>query len=340
MEKYDVIIVGAGPAGLKCAEVLGNAGKKVLLLEKNPEIGPKVCAGGLTRKCFRYLNLPPELIQNKFQDVTFISRCNRTKLEFGEDLAYTINRKDLGQWQLSKINTANVYVKTNSSVTEITKEYVKVNKNEVYGYDFLVGADGANSIVRKYLNIKTQLLGVAYQYILPQTYKNLEIYFDSRIFYCWYAWIFPYNKKTSVGSGYFPVLMNGPASIKKFNKWAEEKGIDIQSGEFQAYPINIDYRGYQFGSVFLAGEAAGLANKYSGEGIYPALVSGEEIAKLIIDPAYKCVGIKEVLKEIRINSFMLGIVWIFGPLRDYLFAFVVWAVKNKHLARLLLRILT
>lgn len=48
METYDVIIIGAGPAGLKCAEILGNSKLKVLLIDKKKTIGPKICAGGLT----------------------------------------------------------------------------------------------------------------------------------------------------------------------------------------------------------------------------------------------------------------------------------------------------
>ena len=49
MESFDVVIIGAGPAGLKCAETLGNSNKKVLLLEKNSKIGPKPCGGLMTQ---------------------------------------------------------------------------------------------------------------------------------------------------------------------------------------------------------------------------------------------------------------------------------------------------
>ena len=49
-DKYDVIIVGAGPAGLSCAETLSKSGKSVLVLEKNYKVGPKICAGALTMK--------------------------------------------------------------------------------------------------------------------------------------------------------------------------------------------------------------------------------------------------------------------------------------------------
>ena len=59
---YDVIIVGAGPAGLRCAEILGQSKLSVLLLEKNAKMGQKVCAGGITRKDLAILDLQDEVI--------------------------------------------------------------------------------------------------------------------------------------------------------------------------------------------------------------------------------------------------------------------------------------
>ena len=44
----DILIIGAGPGGLACAKVLAEQGRKVLVLERRQEIGPKVCAGGIT----------------------------------------------------------------------------------------------------------------------------------------------------------------------------------------------------------------------------------------------------------------------------------------------------
>ena len=67
--KYEVVIVGAGPGGLRCAEILGQAGKKVLLLEKNAVIGPKICAGGVTRKSIKLLKIPKELLEKSFESV-------------------------------------------------------------------------------------------------------------------------------------------------------------------------------------------------------------------------------------------------------------------------------
>ena len=60
-DKFDIIIIGAGPAGLKCAEQFKNSDFSVLLIEKNKVIGPKTCAGGLTQ-LVRDFDFPKEKI--------------------------------------------------------------------------------------------------------------------------------------------------------------------------------------------------------------------------------------------------------------------------------------
>ncbi len=55
-------MIGAGPAGLRVAQVLAESGREVLVIEKSPEVGPNTCAGGLTPKTVRELaalGLPP-----------------------------------------------------------------------------------------------------------------------------------------------------------------------------------------------------------------------------------------------------------------------------------------
>lgn len=300
MEFYEVVIVGAGPAGLACAERLGKAGKKVLLLEKNKVIGPKVCAGGLTGKDLKNFNLPDNLLDHKFKEATIYSPLQKFFVSESNFFIYTIDRKNLGQWQLAKIEKNNVSVRVNSMVTEITDSFVMINNNEKVGFKYLVGADGSNSIVRKFLGLKICDMITAMQYIVPdEKYKKFEMFFDPNLFSLGYVWIFPHKGYTSIGCGCDPRLMSAKKLRQGFDEWLKEKRIDVSRGEFQAHPINIDFQGYKFGNIFLAGDAAGLASCLIGEGIYQALVSGQEIADMIIDEKHIPLQLNEIIDKSR-----------------------------------------
>ena len=340
MPKYNTIIIGAGPAGLNAARLLGEAGKSVLLLEKNPTIGPKICAGGLTRKSIQYLNLPEEIIDYKYSEIFFNSPHFRSRIDFGETFFYTVDRQKLGQWQLQKLGK-NVTVRTSAHVGKIEKNHITVNGQEKIRFEFLIGADGSNSIVRRYLGKKTRLAGVAIQYKLPLgNFPDFEIFLDSKAFGAWYAWIFPHKDHISIGYGYPQKIFSPLKTQRKFEAWAHEKKINLKNAEREAFLINCDYRGWKFGNVFLAGDAAGLADSFTGEGIYQALVSGEEIAKTILNPKHKAKKIHNILFEKRLHEAMLVIVILFYPIRNLLFDFITWAVGKKIIGRTLIRILT
>jgi len=341
MEFFEIVIIGAGPGGLNCARILGNAGKKVLLLEKNQEIGPKVCAGGLTRKSFQYLGLSKKIISRNFRKITFNAPKIKTEINFKEDYFYSIDRKKLGQWQAGKINRNYVTIKKQAKVTKIEKNYLEINDCEKISYKYLVGADGSNSLVRKYLGLKTKLLGVAIQYLVPtRKFNDFEIFFNSKSFHSWYLWIIPHDNYVSIGCGYFGKLMTGKKITDNFNKWLKKNNVNISNAEYQAFPINCDYQGFKFKNVFLIGDAAGLASGFTGEGIYQALASGEDVAKTILNKKHKAKKINEILRERLYQHLMLLIVIFSGPFRNFIFNFVTFCMKNKLLSKTLVRILT
>lgn len=288
MKIVDVIIVGAGPAGLRCSEVLSNSSLKVLLLEKNSVIGPKVCAGGLTGKGMDYLHLPDELIEFRYNKIKLqVNRLPFT-IKHHREFAYTIDRKEFGQWQLSKIsNVSNIEIRTNARVTDITADTITVNGEQI-GYKTLVGADGSNSGVRRYAGLKTEKVVAAIQYIILTTrYQDFELYFQPRKFHAGYVWIFPHKDYVSVGTGCDGKLFPTSTLKDNFHAWLKKHKIDITNARYEAFPINADYQGYKFGNVYLIGDAAGLASGFTGEGIFQALISGEEIGKQILEPSYE-----------------------------------------------------
>lgn len=341
MKKYDVIVVGAGPGGLRCAEVLSGFGKSVLLLERNDEIGPKVCAGGLTRKCFEFLGSPKEIVGRSFHDIVFKKFGSQTRLNSGDNFVHTVKRDVLGKWQLEKLKDTSVEVRTGVEVKEVADGHVVVDGEKIE-YGHLVGADGSSSVVRKYLGIKTTFIGLAFHYIIPtnKRFDDIEIFFDSKLFWAWYSWIFPHNDYVSVGYGCFPKMMSVKKARKNLDDWLGKMKIDVSGADFEAHMINCDYRGFKFGNVFLVGDAAGLASGFTGEGIYQALASGDDVARMIASKKHKPKLIREILWERRIHHFMLVIVAASGVFRNMIFTFIIWATKSKYAARLLLRILT
>jgi flavin-dependent dehydrogenase len=346
MQIFDIIIVGAGPAGLNAAKILGDAGKKVLLLEKNEKIGPKVCAGGLTRKSKEYLNLPDDLIEKSFSSIIFRSPHLKTKIQLEKDYFFLIDRERLGQWQLAKINRQNVTVRTKARITKVDTDFLIINNEDKIGYKHLIGADGSASVVRRYLKIPTKLYGVAIQYLIPPNkFNDLELHFDSKLFGCWYAWIFSRNDYVSLGYGYpakaiKPDLIDPVKAKRNFEYWTKKNEISLDDIDPQAFPINCDFRGYKFGNIYLAGDAAGLASGFTGEGIYQALVSGEEIARIILENNYKPRLIKKALRERGWQHLLLRIVYYSGPLRNFIFDSVTFGVRIKFLGRTLIRILS
>ncbi|MFH1642239.1 MAG: FAD-dependent monooxygenase [Nanoarchaeota archaeon] len=286
MKRFDVVIVGAGPAGLKAAEILAKH-KKVIVLEKNKVIGPKVCAAGITQKDLEYI--PDELIERKFDSFFIVSKG---RVEIKQKL-YTIERKKLGEYQADLAKKAGAIIKTECEVSQIKDDYVITNKGRYY-FDYLIGADGSNSIVRKHIGLGSKIMGLGIQYNIKIEKEEVEIYFDPKKFGLFYAWIFPHKNFTYVGTGSL-IPQKGLKSV--LDNFIKEQKLNLDNAKFEAALINPDYKGYKFNNIFLAGDAAGLANIFSGEGIYQAIVSGEEIAKKIINPKYDCYKLRKIIRK-------------------------------------------
>ena len=340
MESYEVIIIGAGPAGLNCAQKLAEAGKKVLLLEKNKVIGPKVCAGGFTASDLEYLNLPDELLDCKLDQAVFSTPLQRTFLKFEKDVIYTVDRKDLGQWQLAKLKKTNATVRTEARVTKIEKNHIVINNSEKFGFDRLVGADGSYSMTRKFLKIPTKKLGVAIQYLIPSNkHYEFEFIFNSDLFGPGYAWIFPHKNYVSVGTGGDPRYLSAEKLKDNFIQWLKNEKIDVTGLEIQGSSINYDYRGYKFGNVFLVGDAAGLASGLTGEGINQALNSGEEVAKMIIDEKYVSDKIEKIIKMNKRHTQIVDLFYRSGGLRKIEFEALALLFKNNLVFKKIINVL-
>lgn len=285
---YDIIIIGAGPAGLACSQVAADKGLKVLVLERRDSIGKKVCAGGITWNGL-IRKIPGYVAEKEFPLQYLYSKYQHVKIRSKTPIIATVNRVQLGLYMANKARRAGVEIQTSTQVKRIDRASITIfNKNncktERIKYTYLVGADGSSSMVRKYLGIPVCYAGVGINYQIPGKFSKMEWHFNSSLFGNGYAWVFPHSDTVSIGA-YADTKVLKPALLKSnLLRWAEQNGLHLDNVRPTAEFINYDYRGWRFNNIFLAGDAAGLASGLTGEGIYPAIISGEAVAKYIIDP--------------------------------------------------------
>ena len=168
------------------------------MIEKNQRIGPKICAGGLTSQIFS-LGLPIELTDRQF--FSFNVHCFNKLIEIKDKrlLLATINRSRLGQWMLGQI-PGGVEIFTDSNVTEIRETSLLLDNDREILFDYLIGADGSLSLVRKYLNLPIKKILITLQCNIAKKFETLQIFFNPNTIGPGYFWIFPVgNNESNVG---------------------------------------------------------------------------------------------------------------------------------------------
>ena len=290
----EIVIVGAGPGGLAAAKMLAEAGKDVLVLEKNKIPGLKVCAGGLTTLELNH-GIPKSILERQLNRILLNIEGTEVSLKDSGNIMCTVRRTTLGKFQAKQAQKAGAKIRYNTKVTEISKNFVKVGKEKI-PFKFLIGADGSASIVREYLGLKSDKLVIGMEYEIKGRFKDLEIIFDRKLFGSFYAWIFPYKNSAMIGAGCNSKDMSAAKIRKNLDAWCAEKGYKIKGKKLIAAPLNMSYKGFKFKNMFLVGDAAGFTMNITGKGIGPAIVSGEEVAQGILDHKYKFPKIKELLR--------------------------------------------
>ncbi len=332
--RYDVIIVGAGPGGLACAERTATLGLSTLVLERQSIIGKKACGGGITWNGL--IKKVPDALHEKVFTKQFIhTRYQNTCVSSPTPIIATINREKLGRHMAQKALQAGAEIRLGCNVTSIengtrlnyTDTVTKKHQQEIFTH--LVGADGSSSMVRRYLDLPVLSVGIGINYQIPGNIHDMHWYLNSSLFKSGYSWIFPYNGSISIGAYVDNKKLKAGILHKNFLRWAKQQGFSLKGVQPSAGYINYDFKGYHFGNIFLIGDAAGLASGLTGEGIYSAIVSGETVAKRIHDPLYRCDELKNIIKNHRRHKRMVAFAGKSNILSTFLFELLFVALKTR-----------
>ena len=306
---YDVIIIGAGPAGLACATAAAARGLTTLVLERKSILGRKVCAGGITWNGL-LKKIPMDISEKRFATQQVITRLQNISVTSPTPIIATVNRETLGQKMALQAMQAGVEIRLGCQVLSIDNTSIlcedKISGNqERLNFASLVGADGSSSLVRRFLGLPVTASGIGINYQIPGDYPEMQWHLDSSLFANGYAWVFPHRDTASIGAYVDSERMRASTLKANLLTWSDKQGYPLRQHRASAELINFDYRGWHFGNIFLIGDAAGLASGLTGEGIYPAIISGETVGNFIANRQYDITALQKIIKNHAMHRKML-----------------------------------
>jgi geranylgeranyl reductase family protein len=307
--KSDVIVVGAGPAGASAAYFLARAGIHVLLVDREVFPREKVCGDGLAARALVVLErmgLGDWLRGFPEPEVMLFSSPNgeavRIQLERPEGFSYgrVIPRISLDEAVVERAVAAGARLLDGTKITSLEQRqgglHLRGQRNgQVVHLDaqLAIAADGGQASFTRRLGLirrPPDLVAVRAYFEGDAGPENRPEIHVERVIMPGYDWIFPMGGgRVNVGTGTLvSTVKEGSLSLARVmrqfvanNPYARERlRLAEMASPVQGHPLRTDLRGTRPYSqrVLVAGEAAGLVNPLSGEGIAYALESGEMAA--------------------------------------------------------------
>ena len=294
---YDVIIVGAGPAGSYIAYELASSGHDVAVFEEKSASGLNVCCTGIiSTECFQSLGLGTDVILNDVNSAKFFSpsgKCLRFQTERVQ--AYVVNRLLLDKALASKAQSQGAKYFFSSPVIDIIpgKDRIQAETScsgarEIFSARAVVLANGFRPKLPRKLGlgkIENLLLGAQAE-IEVKNVDEFEVYFGQEIAPGAFAWLVP----TSANKAHVGLLATSQAKLhlQKFldNLFCQGRitSREVEIGQ-KAVPVGTLARSYG-NRVLVIGDAAGQVKPTTGGGIYFGHL-GARIAAQVLDEALR-----------------------------------------------------
>lgn len=344
---FDVIVIGAGPAGATFAR-LANKNLKIAIVEKNTN--REKCCGGLiapdAQKIFAGfdMSIPKDIIADP--QLFYVRSIDlNTGREGKYQRHYTnVNRKALDNYLVSLLpNNVELFMGY-QYISHIEKDgfiFVILKKGEQlfeYKCKFLVGADGAKSRVRKNLfndfkNVR-KYLTIQGEYEKIESINHFAVFFDETLS-DFYSWLIPKDNMILIGGAF----SDDSKPRKKYDKlvsnvqkcgymFGKEKSIN------SCYIIRPRLKDIMLGNknIILIGEAAGFISPSSSEGLSYAYRSASDLAMVIEKDRDNVIkGYARKVTKIKANIMIKNIKSLFlynSALRNLIFSLKIGTINN------------
>lgn len=336
---WDVMVIGAGPAGAMAAYELAKAGLKVAILEKEKLPRYKTCGGGLV---FRGRELLPISVQTAVEKefdslaVYFDKHPQPFTAQRNFPILSMVMRDQFDHLLVQEAVKLGAVLLEGQCLQQLNFESeIKIQTQEhVFSTRYVVAADGVLGPTAKLAGWKeTRKLIPALEYevgVDPAVFERLskEARFDIDAIPQGYGWCFPKANHLSIGVGLF-----APKKIQLrdfYKAYLHKLGIESTTFE-QAHgfqiPISARKDGFSKKGVFLTGDSAGFADPLTAEGltnsIYSGILAGQSIARQFDQPelaanAYQAALEERLLPELRFSEVMASFFYFMPAARNLL----------------------
>ena len=364
-DAYDVIVIGAGPAGSMAAHAAALRGASVLLVEKRPAIGAPVrCAEGIvTADLTEFMNPDPKWVSTVIRKARFIAPDKSTFTISGktgdEILGYTLDRKIFDRDLAMRAADAGADVQVHARAVPLM-EGGKISGATIYQHGkayevrakVVIAADGVESKFAKSAGINTTVALADLDSCVQYLVTDIDIEPETNVFY-WsnadcphgYIWIFAKGPRSAnIGIG-IPGTKSGDGHRAKdyldrfmAKHFPNGKITElIVGGVSTCKPLESTVAD----NLIICGDAARFSDPFTGGGIYQALYSGRlagEIAANAVasgDCSRKALAVYEkTWRESRMGKFLARSALIrdvFFRLDDTMLNEIIGSVPDLHL---------
>ncbi len=286
MERFDVIVVGAGPAGASAARAASMAGLSTLLLEKQKLPREKRCGGGISAATLKELDfpLPDRVIERRCYGMWGIQNTILTEVRVDRCVATMVSRPTFDAFLVEKAVEAGARIAEAEAcrgIRILADCAIVTTEKAEYRASVVIGADGFSSLVARSVRPKWSRRETRFCFVadvplaresIDRTMKNLvELRYG--FIKQGYAWAFPKRDHISFGIG--GTMGNARALKGDFVRYLRLHGIDGEvpcKGCF--IPVTEFRHDVVADRIMLCGDAAGFVDCFHGEGIRYAVASG------------------------------------------------------------------
>jgi geranylgeranyl reductase family protein len=292
---WDAIVVGAGPAGSVTAYRLATEGASVLLLDRARFPRDKPCGGGVTLRALRQLPFAIDpVVEHSVDSMEFRLRFRSGYVRRSrEPLILMTQRRRLDAYLAEQAAGAGATFRDGEKVTEVTEAhdgYQLAVGGRTESCRLIVGADGANGVVGRSVGLgENPTYGVAlegnlqYDDASEQRYRGRAVV-ELGTVPGGYGWVFPKGDHLNIGVGGWeregPALRDHLQTLCKAHAVRAESLTNVRGHRL---PLRTPDAPLARGRALLVGDAAGLVDPLSGDGMYEAFLSARLAAGAALD---------------------------------------------------------